>query len=113
MNRLIVPCCIASLALIACNHPDRHAYWGNESDMKGYFEGVSTQESELKAAKDLNERFKGYEVHAFDNTGKEIRPYANGSYDAVYRVTIKFDKSDITVSRIILNRRSLTYIYGE
>jgi hypothetical protein len=113
MNRHIIACGIASLALFSCGQHNRSTYRGNEADMKGYFEGASTPELELKATKELNERFKGYEVHSFDRSGNEVKPYTNGDYDAVHRVKIQFRDSDIVASRIILNRRSLTYIYGE
>ncbi len=68
---------------------------------------------ELEAAKEMNERFSGYTVTAFNVAGDEISPHRDGDYDAVHRVTISFADSDVTASREILNRDSLTYIYGE
>lgn len=99
--------------LSSCDGDKASGYWGNEADMRGYFEGASTPEIELEASKEMNKRFRGYTVTAFNVAGTEIFPQRDGDYGAIHRVTIAFANSDVVASRVILNRDSLTYIYGE
>jgi hypothetical protein len=81
--------------------------------MRGYFEGVNTPQTELEVAKAINKQYSGYTVTAYDTTGKQIDPLSDGDYDSIHRVRINFLDSDIEASRVILNRNSLSYIYGE
>ena len=104
---------VVALVFVSCDAGTSGGFWVSEGDMRAHFEGAKTPETELEAAKVLNKRFSGYSVTAFDIAGDEIFPPRDGNYDAIHRVTIRFADSGVVASRVILNRDSLIYIYGE
>ena len=73
---------------------------------------ASTPEEELAACRLLNTWEYWYSVSAFDSLGSEIKPHQTGNYDAVESVAIVL-QNGTSIKRQILNRDSLSYIYGE
>ena len=73
---------------------------------------ASTPGEELSACRLLNAWEYWYSVSAFDSLGSEIKPHQTGNYDAVESVAIVL-QNGTSIKRQILNRDSLSYIYGE
>ena len=54
----------------------------------------------------------GYSVVAKDKDGKSIEPWKTGEYDRVVVVQIRW-KNGTVVERQVVNRNSLSYVFGE
>jgi hypothetical protein len=77
---------------------------------------ASTPEDELEAYRLNNHRAHslayGYSVTVQDRDGVEFRPWISGDYERVAFVRITWENGT-TVGKPLLNRKSLSYIFGE
>ena len=109
-TRNVVTVTIVVVALLAVAYlsigPIRAAYIAHR------ISSASTPSEELAACQLLNAWEYWYSVSAFDSFGSEIKPHQTGNYDAVESVAIVL-QNGTSIKRQILNRDSLSYIYGE
>jgi len=69
---------------------------------------------QVSAAVELNKRFHGYTVEAFDASGSKLSLDSPNAWDAIQSVRIEFNDSDRTsIMFDVLDRRTLSYVFGE
>lgn len=107
-NRVLFASIVLAVAAVAyfSAGPIRIAYLAHR------LSNADTPAEELTACRQLNAWEYWYSVEAFDETGAKLMPHKTGVFGNVTSVRIVF-RNGTPVERHILNRDSLTYIYGE
>ena len=74
----------------------------------------ASPEEQVSAAIELNRRFHGYTVEAFNASGSKLALDSSTAFDAIQSLRIEFNDSGQTSVRFdVLDRRILSYVYGQ
>ncbi|MCA9707798.1 MAG: hypothetical protein KDK70_18245 [Myxococcales bacterium] len=107
---VVIAAVVGAIALGA--HKPVLTYW-----VKRDIEGAADAEAEYQALCRANHWFHdglthGYGVRTFGRDGEELRPWQDGDYESVARVTLQWDGGQ-EVTRALLSTRPLDCVFGE
>jgi hypothetical protein len=113
-KRLLLGGCIATVALLVLLTIFRRDI--GTAYVAWRLDAAQTSDAELNAASLMNRSAHtwtyGYTVETEDPQGNAIRPWETGDYNAVATVIVTWDDGT-TVRRDVINRDSLSYVFGE